>query len=174
MIHWMKRLFSDKEMSKLNNKWNKINIPLSSEWTSGWTNQLTSKWKKERKDKIKKDIAKEEKCKLDRQKLMSEASFLYKVILTIESETKDTDCTKKDSLLKYLFLRNERKEKNTWKDKNLCAPLFWLRVSCTNDTHCEHTSSNDWHLCSDSNFFWTWSLKEKKQIKGAQYVEENV
>ena len=67
--------------------------------------------KKERKDKRKKDIAKEEKCKLDRQKLMSEASFLYKVILTLESETKDTDCTKKDSLLKYLFLRNERKEK---------------------------------------------------------------
>ena len=55
--------------------------------------------KKERKKertKEKKDIAKEEKCKLDRQKLMSEASFLYKVTLTIESETKDTDCTKKD------------------------------------------------------------------------------
>ena len=94
----MKRLFSDKQMSKLNNKWNKINIPLSSEWTSGWTNQLTNKWKKERKkgQKKKKDIAKEEKCKLDRQKFMSEASFLYKVILTIESETKDTDCIKTD------------------------------------------------------------------------------
>ena len=51
---------------------------------------------KERKDKRKKDIAKEEKYKLDRQKLMSESSFLYKVTLTIESETKDTDCTKKD------------------------------------------------------------------------------
>ena len=42
---------------------------------------------------------------------MSEASVLYKVILTIESKTKNTDCTKTDRVLKYLFLRNERKEK---------------------------------------------------------------
>ena len=42
---------------------------------------------------------------------MSEASVLYKVILTIESKTKNTDYTKTDRVLKYLFLRNERKEK---------------------------------------------------------------
>lgn len=47
----------------------------------------------------------------ERMKLMSEASVLYKVILTIESKTKNTDCTKTDRVLKYLFLRNERKEK---------------------------------------------------------------
>ena len=32
----------------------------------------------------------------ERMKLMSEASVLYKVILTIESKTKNTDCTKTD------------------------------------------------------------------------------
>ena len=54
--------------------------------------------KKERKKERtkEKDVAKEEKYKLDRQKLMSEASVLYKVILTIESKTKNTDCTKTD------------------------------------------------------------------------------
>ena len=119
MIHWVKRLFSDKEMSKLNNKWNKINIPLSSEWTSGWFNQLTNKWKKERKKERKdkrKDVAKEEKCKVDQQKLMSEASVLYKVILTIESKTKNTDCTKTDRVSLSIYFWETKEKKNTKKD----------------------------------------------------------
>lgn len=65
---------------------------------------------------------------------MSEASFLYKVILTIESETKDTDCTKKDSLLKYLFLRNERKEKIHEKIR-IYVRLFFGFVSLALMTH---------------------------------------
>ena len=56
--------------------------------------ERTKERKKERTKE--KDVAKEEKCKVDRQKLMSEASVLYKVILKIESKTKNTDCTKTD------------------------------------------------------------------------------